>query len=124
MMIGIWKPRTMQEVWRMKHVAGLYMAGTMEIHDTEQLDRLLNDGLELVVLEQDTHAVPLGMFSHPIGEDVLYLAGPTLGSIPRHIRDRGRIIQVETGSRFPLEPAVAMGIVLHDRYVTEKETVK
>lgn len=102
----------------MKHTAGLYGAGVLEIWDEHQLQALVRR-LEatLVVLEQDTHAVSLARFSHP--SNPFYLVGPKNGSIPREIRDLGRIVQVETASRYPLQPSVAAAIVLHDFHISQ-----
>lgn len=114
MNVAIWQPQTEREVSEMKHTAGLYGAGVIEVWDCAQLHGLIARHGGLVVIEQDTHAVPLSNFHHP--EDGLYLVGPMNGSIPLSIRDLGRIVQVETESRFPLKPSVAGAIVLHDRY--------
>ena len=113
--IAIWQPQTEREVSEMKHSAGLYGAGVIEVWDCAQLDGLIARHGSLVSIEQDTHAVPLANFNHP--ESGLYLIGPMNGSIPRSIRDLGRIVVVETQSEFPLKPSVAGAIVLHDRHV-------
>lgn len=102
----------------MKHTAGLYGAGVVEVWDEDQLRGLLSRlGADLVVLEQDTHAVSLARFMHPANP--FYLVGPSLGSIPREIRDLGRIVQVETAAPWPLQPSVAAAIVLHDFHITQ-----
>lgn len=100
----------------MKHAAGLYGAGVVELWDLDQLRALVSRmGAEPVCLELDTHAVPLSRFHHPT--DALYVVGPELGSLPREVLDLGRIVRVETDSHFPLKPSVAAAIVLHDRHV-------
>lgn len=69
---------------------------------------------ELVAIELDTHAVPLGKFYHP--RNALYLLGSENHGIPRNVLDQcGRIVQVETVKRWPLNVATAGAIVLHDR---------
>lgn len=115
--IGIWQPQTDKEVLEVRHTAGLYnVEGVLEVWDQDQLEGLLERlNSTLVCLEQDTHATPLGMFLHPF--NAFYLVGPMNGSIPKHILDLGRIVQVETPSRYPLRPSVAAAIVLHDNYV-------
>jgi hypothetical protein len=114
--IGLWQPQTIPEVQEVRHYAGLYQAGVVEVWDEEHLDALLTRyNATLVVLELDTHAVPLQHFTHP--ENALYLLGPLNGSVPRFLRDRGRIVQVEVPSKYPLRPSVAGAIVMHDRYV-------
>ena len=115
--MGLWQPQTDKEVLEVRHTALLYdVQGIVEVWDQDQLEALLERlGTTLVCLEQDTHAVPLGVFMHPF--DAFYLVGPLNGSIPRHILDLGRIVQVETPSRYPLRPSVAAAIVLHDNYI-------
>ena len=115
--IGIWQPETDTEVLEVRHTAGLYnVEGVLEVWDQAQLEALL-ERLEanLVCLEQDTHATPLSMFLHPFR--AFYLYGPLNGSIPKEVLDLGRIVQVETPSRYPLRPSVAAAIVLHDNYI-------
>jgi hypothetical protein len=115
--IGIWQPQTDKEVLEVRHTVGLYnVEGVVEVWDQDQLEALLERlGATLVCLEQDTHAVPLGMFLHPF--NAFYLVGPINGTIPKNILDLGRIVQVETPSRYPLRPSVAAAIVLHDNYI-------
>ena len=115
--VGIWQPQTDKEVLEVRHTAGLYaVEGVLEVWDQDQLEALLERlGSPLVCLEQDTHATPLGMFLHPF--NAFYLIGPMNGSIPKHILDLGRIVQVETASRYPLRPSVAAAIVLHDQHL-------
>lgn len=113
--IGIWRPGTAGEIQKMKHSAGLYGAGVVEVWDMDQLAGLVARlDSELVCLEMDTHAVPLGRFMHPASG--FYLVGPQNGSIPRAVLDLGRIVHVETPVRYPLQPHVAAAIVLHDAY--------
>ena len=115
--IGIWQPRTSEEVSKMKHTAGLYGAGVVEVWDEEQLLALTQrTKSNLVILEKDTHALPLAKFMHP--DRPFYLVGPQNGSIPREVRDLGRLVQVETPSPWPLLPSVAAAIVLHDNHIT------
>lgn len=115
--IGIWQPQTDKEVLEIRHTAGLYgVEGVLEVWDLDQLQALIDRlDVALVCLEVDTHAVPLRSFMHPL--DPFYLVGPMNGSIPKEVLDLGRIVQVETGSRYPLRPSVAAAIVLHDHYV-------
>jgi hypothetical protein len=115
--LGIWQPQTDREVRDIQHLAPLYgVEGVVEVWDVNQLQALTTRlDAELVCLEQDTHATPLGMFLHPF--NAFYLVGPMNGSIPREVLDLGRIVQVETHSRYPLRPSVAAAIVLHDNYV-------
>ena len=114
--IGVFRPRHLSgEVGRVDHTAGLYGIQTIPLNSLMDV-RLAADirKAEIVLLEQDTHAVPLGRFIHP--ERALYVVGPENGSLPREVLDLGRIVQVETASRYPLKPHVAAAIVLHDRY--------
>lgn len=117
--IGIWQPRTHTEIQKVVHTAGLYGAGVLEVWDEDQLQAVVaRTRSSLIVLEQDTHAIPLGRLMHP--ENPFYLIGPQNGSIPREVRDLGRVVQVETPSRYPLQPSVVAAIVLHDNYITGK----
>lgn len=120
MNVGIWMPRTSDEVRKMKHSAGLYQAGVLEVWDIGQLHGLLARlGSTLVSLEMDTHATPLGKFLFP--ERPFFLIGPENGSIPREVLDLGRIVQVEAPSRYPLQPHVAGAIVLRENYLARRD---
>lgn len=120
MNIGIWMPRTSEEVQKMKHSAGLYQAGVVEVWDVPQLQALLGrTGSTLVSLEMDTHAVPLEKFLFP--ERPFFLVGPQNGTLPREVLDLGRIVQVEAPSRYPLQPHVAGAIVLRENYLARRD---
>jgi len=121
--IGIWQPQTDLEVNEVRHTAGVYrVEGIVEVWSVEQLTALTKRlDADLIVLEQDTHAIPLGKLWHPANP--FYLIGPMNGSIPREVRDLGRIVQVESPRRWPLRPSVAAAIVLHDQHVTSLERV-
>lgn len=72
--------------------------------------------LDLVAIELDTHAVPLGRFHHP--DHAAYLLGSENRGIPREVLDRiGRIVRVETVQPWSLNVATAGAIVLHDRHI-------
>lgn len=115
--MGIWQPQTSQEVDEVRHTGGVYrVEGIVEVWSKDQLEALLKRlGTQLVCVEQDTHAVPLGSFLHPF--DPFYLIGPLNGSIPKDVLDLGRVVQVESPRRWPLRPSVAAAIVLHDNYI-------
>ena len=115
--IGLWKPMTMGEVAEVKHYAPLFQTAVMEVWDEEHLDAVVSKHqATLIVLEQDTHAIPLKRLYHP--QRGFYLIGPKNGSIPTYVRDRGKVVQVETPSQWPLQPAVVGAIVLHHRFVS------
>lgn len=135
--IGIYQPRKRGEVDDLRRVARVYgvdytfQVGGFRVEDLppgfphrlyRNLDQLLagidlyGSG-ELIALELDTHALPLGRFTHP--QDVTYLLGPNTGTIPRDVLDRiGRILSVETPGHSPLNTSAVAAIVLHDHYVT------
>lgn len=116
--IGIWQPQTTPEVDELRHMGGVYrVEGVVEVWSVYQLKGLLARlDAELVCVEQDTHAVPLGRFMHPTNP--FYLIGPMNGSIPKEVLDLGRIVQVESPRRWPLRPSVAAAIVLHDQHLS------
>ena len=83
----------------------------------------LEDDMQLVAVEMDTHSVPLSRFSHP--ESVAYLLGSENRGIPRDVLDQiGRIVQVETKNPWSLNVATAGAIVLHHRYTTINEGIQ
>lgn len=134
--IGIYQPRKRSEVeFLRRSIKGYDVDYTFQIggylaeglpgtphHTWRSLDDLLtyariNPAQEVVALELDTHAVPLGRFDHP--ENVAYLLGPNTGTIPRDVLDRiGRTAYVETPGHRALDTSAVAAVVLHDRYVT------
>lgn len=114
--VAVWMPSSINEVNRLRHVAGLYGAGVIEVWDMDQLHALIARHGPLVPLEMTRTARPLSAFQHP--EDALYLVGPQNGSLPAEVLVIGSPVVVETDSKYPLQPHVAAAIVLHHRYVS------
>lgn len=112
---AIWQPHSDRDVTSLRHVSGLYGAGVIEVWDESQLSALVARHGALVALEKGAGGVKLETFNHPVSG--LYLIGPHNGSIPAHVLALGQVVEVETPSRYPLQPHVAAGIVLHHRHV-------
>lgn len=113
---AVWQPYTDRDVTDLRHVAGLYGAGVLEVWDLDQLRALVARHGSLVSLEKSSESVKLETFTHP--PSGLYLIGPRNGSIPGTALHLGSVVEVETPSPFPLQPHVAAAIALHHRYVT------
>lgn len=113
--VAIWRPRTINEITRMKHVAGLFGAGVVEVYDLDQLQALVARHGGLVSLEVSPVAKALGDFLHP--DDALYLVGPQNGSIPDEALTFGQVVEVERPTNYPYQPDAALAVVLHHRHV-------
>lgn len=134
--IGIYQPRKRGEVEDLRRAVKPYapdftfQIGGFRVEDVagiphlnyRDLDKFLVDVdregpvLDIIALELDTHAVPLGRFAHP--ENVAYLLGPNTGYIPQGVLDKiGRIVAVETPNHEALNTAAVGAILLHDRHV-------
>lgn len=115
--LAIWKPNLGSEIRDLQRLAELYGIPGVALRYSLEDVRVFMGDRPLVSLEIDTHAVPLARFHHP--EEALYLVGPMNGSIPKEVLDLGRVVRVETASKWPLRPDVAAGIVLHDRHIQQ-----
>lgn len=90
-------------------------------HSHQELAHLLRqeyklEGIVPVCVEVLPQAEPLPQFVHP--EDATYLFGPEDGSVPAPLRAAcHRFLRIPSPTRTPLNLAVAVNVVLLDRYL-------
>jgi tRNA G18 (ribose-2'-O)-methylase SpoU len=88
------------------------------LHHFADLDDLtwhLPHGCQLVGVELDDRAVPLGEFQHP--RSALYLMGAEDHGLPGEVLDRcHQVVQIPTPGPMSLNVAVAGSLLMHDRY--------
>lgn len=107
---GSKKPRLPREE-RMKDYLGVDWR-----QDERALDDFIAAGLTPVAVEVRTNSELLPDFVHP--EQAVYVFGPEDGSIPKGVLSVcHRFVRIPSATRTPLNLAVAVNLVLYDRYV-------
>jgi hypothetical protein len=119
--LGVYRPRTSEEVQQVKAYAGLYHAGVMEIWDQEHLEAVMTGRkLGLVTVHRGLYSVGLGNFRHP--SRALYLLPSVEEALPPEIAALGTQVKIETPTPYPIQPAAAGAILLHNRYLFRLRT--
>lgn len=120
--LGIYRPRSTEEVQQVKSYAGLYHAGVMELWDREQLESVLaHRQMSLVAIHRGLYSVGLGNFRHPTRALYLLPSSEDEG-LPAEIAALGTEVKIETPSPYPMQAGAAGAILLHNRYLFRLRT--